>query len=120
LGITTIWLSPILVLTSANADLTNFVVDYITSVAANKPVYASGELTKTSNNSINVRIDSLKVGRINMNEKVISRVELEVTAFVNRFITSANGFSIEELRVEEGKLYFKGTLPEEINGTALQ
>lgn len=113
-------MSPILVLTSANADLTNFVVDYITSVAANKPVYASGELTKTSNNSINVRIDSLKVGRINMNEKVISRVELEVTAFVNRFITSANGFSIEELRVEEGKLYFKGTLPEEINGTALQ
>jgi hypothetical protein len=113
-------MSPILALTSANADLTNFVVNYITSVAANKPVYASGELTKTSNNSINVRIDSLKVGRVNMNERVISRVELEVTAFVNRFITSSNGFSIEELRVEEGKLYFKGTLPEEINGTELQ
>lgn len=113
-------MSPILGLTSANADLTNFVIDYITSVAANKPVYASGELTKTSNNSINVRIDSLKVGRINMNARVISRVEFEVTAFVNRFITSSNGFSIEELRVEEGKLYFKGTLPEEINGTEIQ
>jgi len=43
-----------------------------------------------------------------------------VTAFVNRFITNSNGFSIEELRVEEGELYFKGTLPEEINGIAMQ
>lgn len=113
-------MSPIAVLTTANADLTNFVVNYITSVAANKPVYASGELIKTSSNSINVRIDSLKVGRISMNEGVILRVESEVTAFVNRFITSSNGFSIEELRVEEGKLYFKGTLPEEINGIVIQ
>jgi len=113
-------MSPLLAFTTANADLTNVVINYITSVAANKPVYASGELTKTSTNSINVRIDSLKVGRINMNAKVVSRVEYEVTAFVNRFITSNNGFSIEELRVEEGKLYFKGTLPEEINGIAIQ
>jgi hypothetical protein len=115
-----ILLNPMLALTVANADLRNFVIDYITNVAANKPVYASGELTKTSSNNINVRIDALQVGRVPMNARVISRVELEVTRFVNGFIASSNGFSIEELRVEEGKLYFKGTLPEEINGIAIQ
>jgi len=113
-------MNPIVAMTTANANMTNFVVDYITSIAANKPVYATGEVTTTSSNSIKVRVHSLKVGRISMNAQVVSKVEYEVEAFVNHFIGKSNGFSIEELRIEEGKLYYKGTLPEEINGIEIQ
>lgn len=113
-------LSPLIAFTSASNDLTDFVTNYITTVAANKPVYAKGQLLKTSSNTISVKIESLKVGQISMNAQVISRVEREVVAFVNGFITSDNGFHIETLRVEDGKLYYKGTLPESINGTQIK
>ncbi len=50
-----------------------------------------------------------------MSDDVISKAEAGTIQFVNALITSDNGFSIEELRVEDGKLYYKGTLPAEIS-----
>lgn len=51
-----------------------------------------------------------------MSAEVVARVETEVVNFVNRVLSSTNGFTIEELRVEDGALYYKGTLPAEIQG----
>jgi hypothetical protein len=96
------------------ATLNSKIVEYVTAFVADKPVYATGELSRTSTKSLTVRIDSLQVGLMPMNEEVISRVETGVEQFVNRFISSVDSFTIEELRVENGKLYFKGTLPAEI------
>ncbi len=103
-------------LASSNGGLTDFVIDYITNVANNKPVYASGELSRTSSNSVNIDIDYLTVGRVPMTAEVINRVEFETARIVNNIISPENGFHIEELRVEEGQLYFKGTLPAEVEG----
>ena len=100
----------------ASSTLTDFVVDYITNAANNKPVYATGNLTRAGNQRIRADIDTLYVGRIPMNDYVIQRVEYEVERIANAIITQENGFHIEALRVEDGKLYFKGTLPAEIHG----
>ncbi len=100
----------------ASSTLTEFVVDYITNAANNKPVYATGSLSRAGNQSIRANIDTLYVGRIPMNDYVIQRVEDEVERIANAIITEENGFYIEELRVENGQLYFKGTLPAEIHG----
>lgn len=96
------------------------VVNFITGVAANKPVYASGSLVKTSSNSVSLNITSLKVGQLSMSQEVIDKVEYEVLRFVNGLLSEVNGISIEELRVENGELYYKGTLPSEIKGVKIK
>lgn len=109
-------LSPI----AAASGLGDTIVNVITAVAVNKPVYASGSLVKRSNNSVDLNITSLKVGQLSMNQSVIDRVEMETLRFVNTLLSEVNGISIEELRVENGQLYYKGTLPAEIKGVKLQ
>lgn len=106
-------------LASTSSSMSDTVIKIITNVAANKPVYAKGTLIRTSSNSISIDITSLQVGQLQMSDSVINKVETEVVRFVNGLITSSNGFSIEELRVEDGALYYKGTLPAEIQGTKL-
>jgi hypothetical protein len=101
---------------STSNSITDTVVNFITNIAANKPVYAKGTLTKTSEHSITVHISSLKVGQIPLSNDVISKVESEVVKFVNALLSESNGFSIEELRIENGAIYYKGTLPSEIKG----
>jgi len=96
------------------------IVNFITNVAMNKPVYASGSLVKVSNNSVSLDITSLKVGQIPMSNEVIEKVEYETLRFVNGLLSEVNGISIEELRVENGELYYKGTLPSEIKGVKIK
>lgn len=96
------------------------IVNFITTVAVNKPVYASGSLVKTSNHSVSLNITSLKVGQIAMSSEVIDKVEYETLRFVNSLLAEVNGISIEELRVENGELYYKGTLPAEIKGVKIK
>lgn len=108
----------ILAATESPRDLTAHVTNYIASIANNKPVYARGYLSRTSDNTVSIDISELKVGRVAMPERVVAIVEREVVIFVNSLITSQNGFTIEELRIEDGKLYYKGTLPAEIKGIA--
>lgn len=101
-------------------SVTDTIVNFISGIAANKPVYASGTLVKDSNNSVTLNISSLKVGQVVMSQSVIDRVESETLRFVNGLLSEVNGISIEELRVENGELYYKGTLPAEIKGVKLQ
>lgn len=100
-------------------SVTDVVIDYITRVANNRPVYATGELTRASYNSVDVNIERLTVGRVPMSEEVVKRVEQETVRIINGIIAPENGFHIEELQVNEGELYYKGTLPAEVEGVRL-
>lgn len=106
-------------LASASNSTSDTVIKIITSVASNKPVYAKGTLSRTDSNSVSIHISTLKVGQLTLSDDIVRKVESEVLFFVNRLLSSTNGFSIEELRVEDGALFYKGTLPAEINGTKL-
>lgn len=102
-----------------SGGLTEQLVAYVADYVGNKPVYANGYLRKTGPNAVEADITTLKVGQLSMNDAVISRTEYEVTRILNAVIAPEHGFSIEELRIEEGRIYYKGTLPEEITGTSL-
>ena len=101
---------------ASTSSISDTVVNFITNVAANKPVYASGTLARTTDKSVSIHIESLKVGQITMSAEVVARVEEEVLQFVNTVLASTEGFEIQELRVEDGALYYKGTLPAELQG----
>lgn len=106
-------------LASASSSTTDTVIKIITSVAVNKPVYANGTLSRSDSNTVNIHITTLKVGQLTLSDDIVRKVETEVLRFVNHLLTSTNGFTIEELRVEDGAIFYKGTLPAEINGTKL-
>lgn len=106
-------------LASASNSTTDTVIKIITSVAVNKPVYANGTLSRSDSNAVSIHITTLKVGQLTLSDDIVRKVESEVLRFVNGLLTSTNGFTIEELRVEDGALYYKGTLPAEIKGTKL-
>jgi len=100
-------------------SLTTLVIDYITSKADNKPVYATGELSRGSDNSVNINIESLTLGRIPLPQDAIDKVEYETVKVVNSIISPENGFHIEALEIRDDSLYYKGTLPAEIQGQKL-
>lgn len=79
-------------------------------------------LASTSNNMTDtvIEITHLQVGQFTLSDDIVRKVESEVLNFVNQLISSTNGFAIEELRVEDGALFYKGTLPAEIKGAKIQ
>lgn len=103
-------------LRTLSVTVTDNIVKYISGLVDGKPVYAKGYLRRVDNNSVDIEISALQVGMVPMTADVISRVETEVIIIVNALISADHGFSIEELRVENGQLYFKGTMPNEIQG----
>jgi len=106
-------------LASASNSASDTVIKIISSVASNKPVYARGTLSRTNANAVSIEITTLKVGQLTLSEDIVNKVESEVLRFVNNLLSSTNGFTIEELRVDDGALFYKGTLPAEIKGTKL-
>jgi hypothetical protein len=101
-------------------SLTETLVNYLMELVDNKPIYASGTLIKSDSNHVSVDIVTLKVGSLPLPESTIDTVEEKTEIFVNTFITSENGFRIDELRVEDGALYYRGTLPSEIEGIPIE
>ncbi len=102
-----------------DATLTDAIVSYISNLVNSKPVYAQGELYRDSENRVQARIDSLYVGRAPLPQDVIEKVEYETLRVVNAIIAPENGFRIDEFHVRDGKLYYRGTLPEEVEGQRL-
>jgi hypothetical protein len=102
-----------------DGDLTEYTVNLLTSLAANKPIYARGSLERFSANSVTVNIEEVQVGQIKLPQDTLRTIEYYTGLFVTTHIKSENGFSIQELRVVDGQLYYKGTLPAEIKGTQL-
>ena len=99
-------------------SLTQMVVERLSGLVGGKPIYAKGTLKKAGINSVHVKIDAIKVGLIPLDRATIDTVEEITEDFVNTFLASSNAFTLEELRIEDGKLYYKGTLPKEIEGIA--
>ena len=102
-----------------DSSLTDAIVGYIANLVDGKPVYATGELYRDSNNSVNIKIEKLMVGRASLPQDVIEKVEYETLKVVNSIISPENGFHIEELHVRDGSIYYKGNLPDEIEGRKL-
>jgi hypothetical protein len=101
------------------SSVTEMIVGYVSSIVNRSPVYAIGKLYRDSDGSVKIQIDSLKVGRAPLPKEAIEKVEFETVRIVNAIVTPENGFSIEELHIKDGKLYYKGTLPAEIQGEKL-
>jgi hypothetical protein len=105
--------------TPKKSSVTEMIVGYISGIVNRSPVYATGKLYRDSDGSVKIEIDSLKVGRAPLPKEAIEKVEIETVRVVNAIVTPENGFSIEELHIKDGKLYYKGTLPAEIYGEKL-
>lgn len=104
----------------AAITVTDFVVKYLSGIVNNKPIYAKGKLERTSANSLSLNIESISVGQVTLSADIVKRVQSATEDFVNTIISKENGFSIDELRIEDGKLYYKGTLPAEVQGTKIK
>ncbi len=104
---------------SSDPSLTDMIVDYVAGLVNNKPVYATGQLYRDSENSVQLNIETLHVGRAPLPRETIEKVEYETVRVVNAIIARENGFHIEELQFRDGKMYYRGTLPEEIEGVRL-
>ena len=104
----------------AASSVNDILINYLTTVAKNKPIYSKGKLERTSPNTIDISIETIQVGRVPLPASTVKMVESYTIGFVNALISNDNGFSIEELRIEDGQLYYKGTLPAEISGKELQ
>ncbi len=100
--------------------LVDTVTQHLTNMLNNRPVYAQGNLSRASSNAVDIQINQLTIGRIPLTSGITERVELETTKLVNRIISQSNGFSIEELKVEDGRLNYKGTLPKHIKGERIR
>ncbi len=97
-------------------SITEKIVSYLSSLVNKKPIHGTGKLFKDSNNLIKIKIDTLKVGRVSLPQKTIDKVEYETIRILNLIISKENGFYVEELEIRDGGLYYKGTLPAEIEG----
>lgn len=100
-------------------DLTDYTINLLTTLAANKPIYAKGKLERYTPNSVTINIEEVRVGQVPLPQATLRTVEYHVGVFVNTLLTAENGFSIQELRVDNGKLFYQGSLPAEIRGTKL-
>ena len=78
------------------------------------PVYLKTKIDKASDNSITADIQTLSLGKISLPENVISKVESSAIPAINRMLQNYNGLSIQELKIVDGKMHFKGTIPSEI------
>ncbi len=103
----------------SGSSVTELIVGYISSIVNRSPVYATGELYRDSENTVRIKIDSLKVGRAPLPQEAVRRVEIETLRVVNTIISPENGFHIEELHIKDGRLFYKGSLPAEVYGEKL-
>ena len=81
------------------------------------PVLLSGDIKKEGDQSIRVSLDKLKIGNLSIPVDYIPIIEAGLTDFFNRKLSEVDGLNIEELEIEEGYLYFEGTVPTRIFAT---
>lgn len=93
-----------------------FVTPYIKA-----PVYVNVGITRTSSTSVDLDLQSAKVGRLKVPAKYFDDIERAAERIVNREIANVEGFSIDELTYSNGQVHFKGTLPKTVSlGTGEQ
>jgi len=87
-----------------------FVTPYIKA-----PVYVKVGISRTSSTSVDLDLQSAKVGRLKVPAKYFDDIEREAERIVNREIANVDGFSIDELTYTDGSVHFKGTLPKAVS-----
>ncbi len=90
------------------------VVDYVVKTISGKLIYTKGDIALKQSGEIDIVIDDLRIGMITVPQNIKEEVQRELAIMVNSIITPENGFSIEELRFEDGQLYYRGTVPSKL------
>ncbi|MEA1985061.1 MAG: hypothetical protein U9N13_05355 [Euryarchaeota archaeon] len=75
------------------------------------PVYAEGSISKASDNSIKIDINSAKVGLLPLPEGSTEQGAQELEKLINSHLAKMPGLNIETLEISDGKLDFNGDFP---------
>ncbi len=82
----------------------------------NAPIYVKGKLDQVSSRLVTFKLESLEVGRLGIGGAQLSQAQDLLNAVAADFFNRNPGLSIDTLQVEDGKVKFKGTYPQEIQG----
>ncbi|WMW25764.1 hypothetical protein RE474_03325 [Methanolobus sediminis] len=75
------------------------------------PVYAEGSISKGSDNTISIDIDSAKVGLLPLPEGSIEQGGQELESLINSHLAKMPDLRIDTLEISEGNLNFQGDFP---------
>lgn len=75
------------------------------------PVYAEGSISKASDNSIKIDLNSAKVGLLPLPESSTEQGTQELENMINSQLAKMPELNIETLEISDGKLDFKGDYP---------
>lgn len=90
-------------------ELSAFVVPVIKA-----PAYARVGVTRTSEKTVAVSVEQIKIGRLSVPERYYEMIADEAEEFINARLAEADGFSLEVLEYRENEAYLKGTLPKTV------
>jgi hypothetical protein len=76
------------------------------------PIYAKGNVTKTSSRGVKIDLDYAEFGRVGIPEDQMPLVDDIISTAIQQTFDSNPGLSIESIEIVEGGVNFKGTLPE--------
>ncbi|MEK6954769.1 MAG: hypothetical protein AABX01_07185 [Candidatus Micrarchaeota archaeon] len=77
------------------------------------PVYVKAKIASTSIRWVNINLESANAGKIGVSSE---NAQKAAEGVLNELFKSNTGLSIESLTIEDGKINFKGTLPQEVVG----
>jgi len=80
------------------------------------PVYAKGRLDKVSSGSVTFKLESLEVGRLGVGGDQLVQAQDALNTVTQDFFAKNPGLSVDTLQVEDGKVKFKGTYPQQMQG----
>lgn len=78
------------------------------------PVYVRVKLDMASPKSVQADFENIAIGRIPLSQDIVQKVENEAVPLVNSILAKYDNFEMQELRLDEGSLYYKGTAPDQV------
>ena len=81
------------------------------AAALNAPVYVKGAIDSFTSRSVNLRLDKAEVAGVGVGADQLQQAQDMANSYINQYIAQTPGISIEDIRIEDGKLKFKGTFP---------
>gem|GEM_PF-5563891 len=85
-------------------------------ISSNKILSIDGDLSRMGRNQVHIKTEDIKIGAIPLGRSARADVEEELNRSLNLFISQENGFDILDIEIDQGKLYYKGTIPAKIEG----
>ncbi len=78
------------------------------------PVYVRGKVIQTGPKSFTTNIESLQVGNYKVPKAIIQQANTEFLEYVNGILDGIDGLNIESVKINNGSVDFKGTLPAKV------